>query len=153
MEEKLKLLWLVLIFVDFGLMFVSFPILIYVIFCMTWIQKAFCKCPFPVKRPDGHLHYATADVYVSRDASKILLCWNYLKTFMKLTLRIWNDTIKLNILQNRLHKILFWYEVRILYFIPRLRINRWRHKKSRMDSWSVFFCLAKCFNMYQIQSR
>lgn len=28
MEEKLKLLWLILIFVDFGLMFVSFPILI-----------------------------------------------------------------------------------------------------------------------------
>ena len=56
LEEKLKLLWLILIFVDFGLMFVSFPILIYVIFCMTWIQKAFCKCPFPVKRPEGHLH-------------------------------------------------------------------------------------------------
>ena len=56
MEEKLKLLWLILIFVDFGLMFVSFPILIYVIFCMTCIQKAFCKCPFPVKRPEGHLH-------------------------------------------------------------------------------------------------
>lgn len=35
LEEKLKLLWLILIFVDFGLMFVSFPILIYVIFCMT----------------------------------------------------------------------------------------------------------------------
>lgn len=31
MEEKLKLLWLVLIFVDFGLMFISFPILMYVI--------------------------------------------------------------------------------------------------------------------------
>ena len=35
LEEKLKLLWLISIFVDFGLMFVSFPILIYVIFCMT----------------------------------------------------------------------------------------------------------------------
>ena len=22
-----------------------------------------------------------------------------------------------------------------------------------MDSWSVFFCLAKCFDMYQIQLR
>lgn len=31
LEEKLQLLWLILIFVDFGLMFISFPILIYAI--------------------------------------------------------------------------------------------------------------------------
>ena len=39
--------------------------------------------------------------------SKILRSCYCLKPVVKLTLNIWNDTIKLNILQGRLHKILF----------------------------------------------
>ena len=68
--------------------------------------------------------YATVYVCIRRNTSKILRSCYCLKPVVKLTLNIWNDTIKLNILQGRLHKILFRYEVRILYFIPRLRINR-----------------------------
>ena len=74
MEEKLKLLWLVLIFVDFGLMFISFPILMYVIFVLPEYKKLIVNVLFSGEKPEGHLHYATANVYVSRDASKILLC-------------------------------------------------------------------------------
>ena len=72
----------------------------------------------------GICMYATVYACIRRNTSKILPSCYCLKPVVKLTLNIWNDTIKLNILQGRLHKILFWYEVRILYFIPRLRINR-----------------------------
>ena len=117
------------------------------------VKKPSVSALFRWKDRRGIYMYATVYVCIRRNTSKILRSCYCLKPVVKLTLNIWNDTIKLNILQGRLHKILFWYEVRILYFIPRLRINRQRHKKSKMDSWSVFFCLAKCFDMYQIQLR
>ena len=48
--------------------------------------------------------YATVYVCICRNTSKILPSCYCLKTVVKLTLSIWNDTIKLNILQGRLHK-------------------------------------------------
>ena len=51
--------------------------------------------------------YATVYVCIRRNTSKILRSCYCLKPVVKLTLNIWNDTIKENILQGRLHKILF----------------------------------------------
>lgn len=51
--------------------------------------------------------YATAYVRIPRNTSKILPTCYCLKTVVKLTSKIWNDTMKLNILQGRLHIILF----------------------------------------------
>ena len=48
--------------------------------------------------------YATVYACIRRNTSKILPSCYCLKTVVKLTLSIWNDTIKLNILQGRLHK-------------------------------------------------
>ena len=48
--------------------------------------------------------YATVYVCIRRNTSKILRSCYCLKPVVKLTLSIWNDTIKLNILQGRLHK-------------------------------------------------
>lgn len=48
--------------------------------------------------------YATVYVCIRRNTSKILPSCYCLKPVVKLTLSIWNDTIKLNILQGRLHK-------------------------------------------------
>ena len=48
--------------------------------------------------------YATVYVCICRNTSKILPSCYCLKPVVKLTLSIWNDTIKLNILQGRLHK-------------------------------------------------
>ena len=48
--------------------------------------------------------YATVYVCIRRNTSKILRSCYCLKPVVKLTLNIWNDTIKLNILQGRLHK-------------------------------------------------
>lgn len=48
--------------------------------------------------------YATVYAYIHRNTSKILPTCYCLKTVVKLTLKIWNDTMKLNILQGRLHK-------------------------------------------------
>ena len=48
--------------------------------------------------------YATVYVCICRNTSKILPSCYCLKPVVKLTLNIWNDTIKLNILQGRLHK-------------------------------------------------
>ena len=48
--------------------------------------------------------YATVYVCIRRNTSKILPSCYCLKPVVKLTLNIWNDTIKLNILQGRLHK-------------------------------------------------
>lgn len=43
--------------------------------------------------------YATVYAYIHRNTSKILPTCYCLKTVVKLTLKIWNDTMKLNILQ------------------------------------------------------
>lgn len=48
--------------------------------------------------------YATVYACIRRNTSKILPSCYCLKPVVKLTLSIWNDTIKLNILQGRLHK-------------------------------------------------
>ena len=48
--------------------------------------------------------YATVYVCIRRNTSKILRSCYCLKPVVKLTLSIWNDTIKLNILQGRSHK-------------------------------------------------
>lgn len=48
--------------------------------------------------------YATVYACIRRNTSKILPSCYCLKPVVKLTLNIWNDTIKLNILQGRLHK-------------------------------------------------
>ena len=48
--------------------------------------------------------YATVYACIRRNTSKILRSCYCLKPVVKLTLNIWNDTIKLNILQGRLHK-------------------------------------------------
>lgn len=48
--------------------------------------------------------YATVYACIRRNTSKILRSCYCLKPVVKLTLSIWNDTIKLNILQGRLHK-------------------------------------------------
>lgn len=48
--------------------------------------------------------YATVYVCIRRNTSKILPSCYCLKPVVKLTLSIWNDTIKLNILQGRSHK-------------------------------------------------
>lgn len=48
--------------------------------------------------------YATFYACIRRNTSKILPSCYCLKPVVKLTLSIWNDTIKLNILQGRLHK-------------------------------------------------
>ena len=48
--------------------------------------------------------YATVYVCICRNTSKILPSCYCLKPVVKLTLSIWNDTIKLNILQGRSHK-------------------------------------------------
>ena len=48
--------------------------------------------------------YATVYVCIRRNTSKILRSCYCLKPVVKLTLNIWNDTIKLNILQGRSHK-------------------------------------------------
>ena len=51
--------------------------------------------------------YATVYVCIRRNTSKILPSCYCLKPVVKLTLSIWNDTIKLNILQGRSHKFYF----------------------------------------------
>ena len=48
--------------------------------------------------------YATVYVCIRRNTSKILRSCYCLKPVVRLTLNIWNDTIKLNILQGRSHK-------------------------------------------------
>lgn len=48
--------------------------------------------------------YATVYACIRRNTSKILRSCYCLKPVVKLTLSIWNDTIKLNILQGRSHK-------------------------------------------------
>lgn len=48
--------------------------------------------------------YATVYACIRRNTSKILPSCYCLKPVVKLTLSIWNDTIKLNILQGRSHK-------------------------------------------------
>ena len=48
--------------------------------------------------------YATVYVCICRNTSKILRSCYCLKPVVRLTLNIWNDTIKLNILQGRSHK-------------------------------------------------
>ena len=48
--------------------------------------------------------YSTVYAFIRRNTSKILPSCYCLKPVVKLTLSIWNDTIKLNILQGRSHK-------------------------------------------------
>ena len=52
----------------------------------------------------GICMYATVYACIRRNTSKILPSCYCLKPVVKLTLSIWNDTIKLNILQGRSHK-------------------------------------------------
>ena len=97
--------------------------------------------------------YATVYACIRRNTSKILPSCYCLKPVMKLTLSIWNDTIKLNILQGRLHK--FYSDTRSEFYTL-YRVCGSTDKDTKRVKWTLgvsFFCLAKCFDMYQIQSR
>ena len=96
--------------------------------------------------------YATVYACIRRNTSKILPSCYCLKPVVKLTLSIWNDTIKLNILQGRLHK--FYSDTRSEFYTL-YRVCGSTDKDTKRVKWTLgvsFFCLAKCFDMYQIQS-
>ena len=97
--------------------------------------------------------YATVYVCIRRNTSKILRSCYCLKPVVKLTLNIWNDTIKLNILQGRLHK--FYSDTRSEFYTL-YRVCGSTDKDTKRVKWTLgvsFFVWQKCFDMYQIQSR
>ena len=83
------MLWLILIFVDFGLMFVSFPILIYVIFSYDMNTKMpSVSALVLVKRPEGAFcMYATVYACIRRNTSKILPSCYCLKPVVKIDIK------------------------------------------------------------------
>lgn len=88
--------------------------------------------------------YATVYACIRRNTSKILPSCYCLKPVVKLTLSIWNDTIKLNILQGRLHK--FYSDTRSEFYTL-YRVCGSTDKDTKRVKWTlgVSFLFGKMF--------